>query len=293
MAACRLSWGRAPTIPGSLATRRGRRQAHTPGHLEFYRVGREVNSSRYEGTDSKKPLLNSLWAGPWNVAARAAGIGTRASAGWCPGWNRRSPAPFFTSQTSVFKAIPGMTSMRHLALASFRRYRCQGVFSRRVKWPSPRLSPSLKISRRLLMWRILTRIRSSSRRIPKRMTRAILALSRFPRISRRRCDSHFGTGPGAGYQAGIHWSCSYQRGARRTTKDMDAKVRAMAPSDAPKAGNLSGSRLRNPNNATALGRKFGGEILSWVSLVIVSDLSWRTTRPDFACGPQGFPRLNW
>ncbi|RYE47282.1 MAG: SOS response-associated peptidase [Hyphomicrobiales bacterium] len=28
--------------------------------LEFYRVGREVNSSRYEGTDTKKPLINSL-----------------------------------------------------------------------------------------------------------------------------------------------------------------------------------------------------------------------------------------
>jgi len=28
--------------------------------LEFHRVGREVNSSRYEGTDTKKPLINSL-----------------------------------------------------------------------------------------------------------------------------------------------------------------------------------------------------------------------------------------
>lgn len=28
--------------------------------LEFFRVGREVNSSRYEGTDTKKPLLNPL-----------------------------------------------------------------------------------------------------------------------------------------------------------------------------------------------------------------------------------------
>ncbi|KKC39479.1 hypothetical protein WH87_04570 [Devosia epidermidihirudinis] len=28
--------------------------------LQFHRVGREVNSSRYEGTDTKKPLINSL-----------------------------------------------------------------------------------------------------------------------------------------------------------------------------------------------------------------------------------------
>ncbi|MET3925527.1 SOS response-associated peptidase [Devosia sp. 2618] len=28
--------------------------------LEFHRVSREVNSSRYEGTDTKKPLINSL-----------------------------------------------------------------------------------------------------------------------------------------------------------------------------------------------------------------------------------------
>ncbi len=28
--------------------------------LEFYRVGREVNSSKYDDTDTKKPLLNSL-----------------------------------------------------------------------------------------------------------------------------------------------------------------------------------------------------------------------------------------
>jgi len=28
--------------------------------LEFYRVGREVNSSRYDGSDTKKPILNSL-----------------------------------------------------------------------------------------------------------------------------------------------------------------------------------------------------------------------------------------
>lgn len=28
--------------------------------LEFYRIGREVNSSRYDGSDTKKPILNSL-----------------------------------------------------------------------------------------------------------------------------------------------------------------------------------------------------------------------------------------
>jgi putative SOS response-associated peptidase YedK len=28
--------------------------------LEFFRVGREVNNSRYEGTDTKKPIINSL-----------------------------------------------------------------------------------------------------------------------------------------------------------------------------------------------------------------------------------------
>jgi putative SOS response-associated peptidase YedK len=28
--------------------------------LQFHRVGREVNNSRYEGTDTKKPLINSL-----------------------------------------------------------------------------------------------------------------------------------------------------------------------------------------------------------------------------------------
>jgi putative SOS response-associated peptidase YedK len=28
--------------------------------LQFHRVGREVNSSKYEGTDTKKPLVNSL-----------------------------------------------------------------------------------------------------------------------------------------------------------------------------------------------------------------------------------------
>lgn len=34
--------------------------AQIDGRLEFHRVGREVNSSRYEGTDTKKPLINSL-----------------------------------------------------------------------------------------------------------------------------------------------------------------------------------------------------------------------------------------
>ncbi|HEY8578208.1 MAG TPA: SOS response-associated peptidase [Devosia sp.] len=33
---------------------------HLDDQLEFHRVGREVNSSRYEGTDTKKPLINSL-----------------------------------------------------------------------------------------------------------------------------------------------------------------------------------------------------------------------------------------
>lgn len=28
--------------------------------LEFFRVGREVNNSRYDGTDTKKPIINSL-----------------------------------------------------------------------------------------------------------------------------------------------------------------------------------------------------------------------------------------
>jgi putative SOS response-associated peptidase YedK len=36
------------------------RGAQIDSQLEFHRVGREVNSSRYEGTDTKKPLLNSL-----------------------------------------------------------------------------------------------------------------------------------------------------------------------------------------------------------------------------------------
>lgn len=34
--------------------------AQIDNQLEFFRVGREVNSNRYEGTDTKKPLLNSL-----------------------------------------------------------------------------------------------------------------------------------------------------------------------------------------------------------------------------------------
>jgi putative SOS response-associated peptidase YedK len=34
--------------------------AQIDSHLGFHRVGREVNNSRYEGTDTKKPLLNSL-----------------------------------------------------------------------------------------------------------------------------------------------------------------------------------------------------------------------------------------
>lgn len=34
--------------------------AQIDSQLEFHRVGREVNSSRYEGTDTKKPLINSL-----------------------------------------------------------------------------------------------------------------------------------------------------------------------------------------------------------------------------------------
>lgn len=33
---------------------------HLDSELEFFRVGREVNNSRYEGTDTKKPLLNLL-----------------------------------------------------------------------------------------------------------------------------------------------------------------------------------------------------------------------------------------
>lgn len=34
--------------------------AQIDSQLEFHRVGREVNNSRYEGTDTKKPLMNSL-----------------------------------------------------------------------------------------------------------------------------------------------------------------------------------------------------------------------------------------
>jgi putative SOS response-associated peptidase YedK len=34
--------------------------AQIDSQLVFHRVGREVNSSRYEGTDTKKPLINSL-----------------------------------------------------------------------------------------------------------------------------------------------------------------------------------------------------------------------------------------
>lgn len=34
--------------------------AQIDSQLEFHRVGRDVNSSRYEGTDTKKPLINSL-----------------------------------------------------------------------------------------------------------------------------------------------------------------------------------------------------------------------------------------
>ncbi|WP_108462388.1 SOS response-associated peptidase [Devosia naphthalenivorans] len=34
--------------------------AQIDSQLEFHRVGREVNNSRYDGTDTKKPLINSL-----------------------------------------------------------------------------------------------------------------------------------------------------------------------------------------------------------------------------------------
>ena len=34
--------------------------AQIDSQLEFHRVGREVNNSRYEGSDTKKPLINSL-----------------------------------------------------------------------------------------------------------------------------------------------------------------------------------------------------------------------------------------
>jgi putative SOS response-associated peptidase YedK len=33
---------------------------HLDSQLIFHRVGREVNSSRYEGTDTKKPIINAL-----------------------------------------------------------------------------------------------------------------------------------------------------------------------------------------------------------------------------------------
>jgi putative SOS response-associated peptidase YedK len=35
------------------------RSHHLNDNLEFYRVGRDVNSSRYDGTDTKKPIVNS------------------------------------------------------------------------------------------------------------------------------------------------------------------------------------------------------------------------------------------
>lgn len=34
--------------------------AQVDSQLEFFRVGRQVNSSRYDGTDTKKPIINSL-----------------------------------------------------------------------------------------------------------------------------------------------------------------------------------------------------------------------------------------
>ena len=33
---------------------------HLDSQLVFHRVGREVNSSRYKGTDTKKPIANAL-----------------------------------------------------------------------------------------------------------------------------------------------------------------------------------------------------------------------------------------
>jgi hypothetical protein len=33
---------------------------HLDDQLVFHRVGREVNNSRYDGTDTKRPLINSL-----------------------------------------------------------------------------------------------------------------------------------------------------------------------------------------------------------------------------------------
>jgi putative SOS response-associated peptidase YedK len=35
------------------------RSQHLNDNLEFHRVGRGVNSSRYDGTDTKKPIVNS------------------------------------------------------------------------------------------------------------------------------------------------------------------------------------------------------------------------------------------
>jgi putative SOS response-associated peptidase YedK len=34
--------------------------AQIDSQLEFFRVGRAVNNSRYDGTDTKQPLINSL-----------------------------------------------------------------------------------------------------------------------------------------------------------------------------------------------------------------------------------------
>lgn len=33
---------------------------HLDSELEFHRVSRDVNNSRYEGTDTKKPIVNAL-----------------------------------------------------------------------------------------------------------------------------------------------------------------------------------------------------------------------------------------
>jgi putative SOS response-associated peptidase YedK len=33
---------------------------HLDSELEFHRVSRDVNNSRYEGTDTKKPIINAL-----------------------------------------------------------------------------------------------------------------------------------------------------------------------------------------------------------------------------------------
>jgi putative SOS response-associated peptidase YedK len=32
---------------------------HLDSQLEFFRVSREVNNSRYDGADAKKPILNA------------------------------------------------------------------------------------------------------------------------------------------------------------------------------------------------------------------------------------------